>query len=127
MKKIIILIVILCCMSYAKCKTYGGNSSVDIYCDRATHENHNIKKSYLNYFIYSDMLTIFYTYNDGSYLRKSYIGYKEDNITHVSISLHDEAGVTIKEKDYDSDYINLKTIYREYRKEHNLDTYAETL
>ena len=127
MKKIIILLAVLCYMSYAKCETYGDSRSVDIYCDRSANENHNIKKSYLNYFVYSDMLTIFYTYNDGSYLRKSYIGYKEDGITSVSISLHDEAGVTIKEKSYDSDYINLKTIYREYRKDHNLATYAETL
>lgn len=49
MKKIIILIVILCCMSYAKCKTYGGSKSVDIYCDRVSHENYNIKHTYLDY------------------------------------------------------------------------------
>ena len=129
MKKIIVLIAMLCAFASAECKTYGsiGTGSVDIYCDRAAHENHNIKKSMISYFERSDFLIIIYTYNDGSYLRKSYTGYKEDDITSVSISLNDEANITIKEKNYDSDYIDLKTIYREYRNEHNLTTYAETL
>ena len=131
MKKIIVLIAVLCCMSYAKCKIDDTmkiirNAKAYLVCDRMPHENNNIIKSELT--LWSDnMLQIIYTYYDNSTLRKTYTKFNDPNYIDVTISLIDESNIVIKQKQYKDSIKTIQDIYREYRKEHNFISYAETL
>lgn len=132
MKKIIILIAMLCTFASAECKIDDTmaiikHANVYIVCDRMPHENNKIIKSDLKFFSNADILQIIYTYYDNSTLRKTYIKYNEHNYIDVTVSLLDESNIVIKQKKYKDSTKTVQDIYREYRNEHNLSTYAETV
>jgi hypothetical protein len=117
-------------MSYAKCKVDDTmkiirNAKAYLICDRMPYENSNIIKSELTF--WTDILQITYTYYDNSILRKTYIKDNNRNYIDATISLIDESNIVIKQKQYKDSTKTVQDIYREYRKEHNFISYAETL